>query len=326
MTFTVRPLNENGAVGAWNDLLAADADATIFQTPEWFACWGGRGRIFAVSAGREVVGLAVFTVCRGVVPGLRLGVGPADYNQPVARPEMRAEVADSLTQWATHQAKYGYVSLHDLPQNQPISTGGEPTGDCLKLHLPSSYDAYESTLSKSLRADIRRGKGEYLAVDNLGQLFELHNRRWRSRGLPGVFAFNRRQHEKWAQVASERGWLRSGIWTIEGHAAAAIYAMSYRGTTSFYQSGFDPTFRFSPGTLVLAASIKRAIEDGETMFDFLRGDEPYKRRWKPTHAVPNVRKVIVPPTMLGRIGEGYRTQRDRAEARLKSRFEGKGWL
>jgi len=325
MTLTVRPLSGNAAVDAWNDLLSSDAEATIFQTPEWFETWGGKGRVVTVYSGRDLVGLAAFTVCRGIVPGLRLGVGPADYNQPIARPEVRTEVAEALTHWATQQSKYGYVSIVDIPQNQPLADRGENAGDCLKLELPSRFGDYEATLSKSLRTDIRRGQGEYVPVAGLKELFDLHSRRWRARGLPGAFAFNQGQHAQWAQIAHERGWLRSAVWRIDGHVAAAIYAMSYRGTTSFYQSGFDPTFRGSPGTLMIAGAIRRAIEDGDSNFDFLRGDEPYKRRWKPTHAVPNVRKIIVPPTMLGRIGAGYRTQRERAEARLKSRFEGKGW-
>jgi CelD/BcsL family acetyltransferase involved in cellulose biosynthesis len=45
-------------------------------------------------------------------------------------------------------------------------------------------------------------------------------------------------------------------------------------------SGFDPAFSsISPGKLVIAAALERAIEEGATTFDFLGGREPYKYEW-----------------------------------------------
>ena len=44
-----------------------------------------------------------------------------------------------------------------------------------------------------------------------------------------------------------------------------------------YNSGFDPRLaRFSPGLLLKAYLIKKAIEEKYQIFDFLRGDERYK--------------------------------------------------
>ena len=50
-----------------------------------------------------------------------------------------------------------------------------------------------------------------------------------------------------------------------------------------YQSGVcDQSMRYEPGHLLFTHTIKRAISDGKAEFDFLRGNEPYKRYWGAT--------------------------------------------
>ena len=45
----------------------------------------------------------------------------------------------------------------------------------------------------------------------------------------------------------------------------------------FYITGFDERYAaFSPGTVIVAHAIREAISNGFRVFDFLRGDEPYK--------------------------------------------------
>ena len=46
-----------------------------------------------------------------------------------------------------------------------------------------------------------------------------------------------------------------------------------------YNSAYDPAARgASPGIVMLASLIERAIDAGKPTFDFLKGDEPYKFR------------------------------------------------
>ena len=48
----------------------------------------------------------------------------------------------------------------------------------------------------------------------------------------------------------------------------------------YYNAGVDPDARdLSPGVLLVAEFIRRALADGARRFDFLRGDEPYKYEW-----------------------------------------------
>ena len=48
----------------------------------------------------------------------------------------------------------------------------------------------------------------------------------------------------------------------------------------YYNAGVDPDAReLSPGVVMVACYIQRAIEQGKTRLDFMRGNEPYKYAW-----------------------------------------------
>ncbi|MFQ3588450.1 MAG: GNAT family N-acetyltransferase, partial [Fimbriimonadaceae bacterium] len=156
--------------------------------------------------------------------------------------------------------------------------------------------------------------------------FDTHARRWRRRGLPGAFVGRRmrRFHEEWAAAADKRGLLRLSVLEVDGEPVGAVYAMRTQSTTFFYQSGFDPRHRsVSPGSLLVAAAIRRAVEDGCRSFDFLRGDEPYKRRWGPQHSIPNLRILAPTGGTLGRLGRSVNKFGFAVEKRIRSRLEGR---
>lgn len=65
---------------------------------------------------------------------------------------------------------------------------------------------------------------------------------------------------------------------------------------AFFQSGFDPAWsRHSPGLLLVAHTIRQAIEEGAEEYDMLLGDEAYKARFRPEHRA--VRTVVVTPSL-----------------------------
>ncbi|MFX9097154.1 GNAT family N-acetyltransferase, partial [Acinetobacter baumannii] len=80
-----------------------------------------------------------------------------------------------------------------------------------------------------------------------------------------------------------------------------FYGMRLHHRSYFYQMGFNPEFgSISPGNLLLSFAIRTAIEDGSKEFDFLRGDEPYKRRWQAQHSITNYRHLEAMPSIQGR--------------------------
>lgn len=68
--------------------------------------------------------------------------------------------------------------------------------------------------------------------------------------------------------------------TIGERIAAVYYGFHTANRALFYISGFDPAFSsVSPGKLVVAAALERAIEEGATALDFFAGLELYKYEW-----------------------------------------------
>jgi CelD/BcsL family acetyltransferase involved in cellulose biosynthesis len=79
---------------------------------------------------------------------------------------------------------------------------------------------------------------------------------------------------------ADAGMLRIFSLKYNGDIAAVILAMRKQTTIFGYLTGFDPNHdRFGIGRILLYESIRHAIESGFHRWDFLRGDEPYKRSW-----------------------------------------------
>lgn len=336
---------------SWRSLVAADPRATPFQTWEWHEAWfrffGNTKKPYLLCAyeGSDIVGLYPLARKAGAWYVLRSsGAGPSDYLQPIIRPGYEAKVEAEFADHLANQKDYSLVDLHQLRDDlSQLSVPGEvelEQGTCLVLDLPGTYDAYLATLGKSLRYDVRRldkslfseGRAKVEMVDEsnisagLDILFEQHKKRWRKRGLPGAFLGKTQNfHHYWGRQAIKNGWLQLGILFLDGNPIGAIYGMTMRDTVFFYQAGFDPAQKaVSPGTLLVASLIRKAISDGKRHFDFLRGDEPYKRRWKPQREHRNLRKVIAVRGPMGDLGAHWNLLGSRVEAKIRARLEGKG--
>lgn len=175
--------------------------------------------------------------------------------------------------------------------------------------LPATFDAYLDTLSTNMRYHVRRRRraldkipGAVVRVLKraveidaaLTDLFELHQRRWQRDGRPGNLHDTRKREflRRFCRTAAERGWVRAIVIEREAVRQGVLLAFHWRGTASFYQMGWDPDTPIqSPGVVLLAESIEQAVREGLSRYDFLRGDEPYKRKWT-TQAVEQVTLVV----------------------------------
>ena len=164
------------------------------------------------------------------------------------------------------------------------------------LLLPSSWDEYKASRSRSFRSQLGR-KMRSLRRDHdvvitrvtdapgleaaLESLFRLHDRRWEQRAGDSAFAPSTRAfHRRLVGATTSAGWTRIFVMEIDGAPAAAWYGWRLGDRTLYYQSGFDPAWqRHSVGFLLLAETIKGAIEEGCSEYDMLLGDESFKARF-----------------------------------------------
>ena len=331
----------------WRELILADSQATPFQTWEWQTTWW---KYFKRSRKPVILVAEKDAVVHGIMPLYRtsgpwralrsIGQGVSDYLPPLARTESRGETTHVFAQWLA-KAHADLVDLHQIRETHPLVAGRQVAVEqarCLVLDLPPTFAEYTARLSKSLRYEVKRLDKLDLAhlvsatKDNmawsLDQFFELHALRWKKRGLPGAFVGSRVKtlQRAWAQLAVELGYLKLTTYVHEGEAIGSIYAMQVGETVFFYQAGFKPEAKaMSPGTVLVAHTIRQAIQDGATRFDFLRGDEPYKRRWKPQQEYRNLR-LLRANTALGAVGLRVNLAESRVEDRIRARLEGRGLL
>jgi CelD/BcsL family acetyltransferase involved in cellulose biosynthesis len=127
----------------------------------------------------------------------------------------------------------------------------------------------------------RAGRAGGYAIEAAGlagfpTLARLHEARWPGVADPAVLA----KLEAALPGLDEAGLLRLAVLRIGGEAAAAILALVAPGRIYFYLSGYDPGQAFvSPGTILLAAMLDEALQEGRTEAHFLRGTEGYKYAW-----------------------------------------------
>ena len=284
----------------------------------WWQVYHPRKRflLLALYSGPDLVALAPMYVSRHLRTPLRrlawAGTGRSDYLGPLIAPGFHAEAASSLLQYLQNELPgWDYADLQQLAPGSPMLAGIDtatpeawdrhlsPMEPCPYLSLPASHTDFLASLGKSMRSNLRyyaklaareAAEPHYSVADtaslaaDMDALFALHGQRWNARLMPGVLSNSRVQlfHREVAARFLERGWLRLHTLSMDGKAQAALYCFSFKGRIYYYLGGFAPEMaRYSLGTLLTGEAIRCAIEEGCSEFDFLRGGEPYKARWKP---------------------------------------------
>ena len=282
----------------WTEL--ALGTRNIFATWEWAETWSSHRRrdrpllLFAVRDGDRVE--AILPLYLWIERPLRvarfLGHGPADQLGPVGD----ATRASAALGRVAEAADLHLVVAELLPAGEPwvATLGGRVLvrESSPASSLEGGWSGYLSRRSANFRQQVRRRERnlmrsykvryrlsglETLEAD-LDLLFSLHRARWGAKQS----AFGRWEafHRDFAAVALERDWLRLWVLELDGSPAAVWYGFRFAGVESYYQSGRNPALSDdSVGFVLLAHSVRAAAEDGIREYRFLRGAEPYKRRF-----------------------------------------------
>lgn len=286
----------------------AEADGSIFSTYEWAETWCrhyGSGLRLELVRARDASGRvsALVPLAIDSVRGLRImrliGHGVADQLAPVCAPGDRMQAVEALEQTLANTPGVDLALLDRLPADDgwpsllPGSALNSESSPVLTT-AGRSWEEYVAGRTANMRGQLRRRERKLarehrlafrLADDperldaDLDLLFDLHSRRFGSEST-GFSTRHRAFHRDFAHVALTRGWLRLWFAEVDGRPLAAWYGFRFGGADWFYQSGRDPEEkRLSVGFVLLAHTVRCAFEDGMSHYRFLRGPEPYKRRF-----------------------------------------------
>lgn len=279
--------------------------------------------------GGRLVGLAPLKIAARGVPGLWtvnavefIGLGgdvTPEYLDLLAAPGCERGVVDAFVEQLQNDPDVQIIDLRPFAASSPhlarvregLRAGGglvrcSTDSTCPVLELPSSPEAFMASRTRNYRKKIkeaeRRCERDFqaalkicrtpddLRVD-LAALKDLHTRRWSGESR----AFQSRAyvdfHWRVGQLFLDQGWLRLFTLTRGEEALAVLYCFSYNGRYYYYQAGRNPRFpkhRF--GLVLMHKVIQEAIRERASVFDFLRGEEPYKFQWA-TSCLANTRVV-----------------------------------
>jgi CelD/BcsL family acetyltransferase involved in cellulose biosynthesis len=317
----------------WRQLLARDPNRHIFATPEWNRLWWeefGDGKelcLLTMTQGGEVA--AIVPLYRKVEDSRRVlrfigGIDLTDYLGPICLLDDRSDVAKALVGWLeTTATEWDEFDAHNMPvplgfaeflvdqvDRKGLGFHLDQEETSAVLPLPKSWDDYLASLDGKDRHELRR-KRRRLERDHpdavvrtatqetfegdFKTFVEMHRGAEGHKGhfmRPEIATF----FERVARAFLPMGWLRLDITEIGGRAVASTFGFVLDGTFYLYNSAYDPDLaRLSPGLVHVSELVRKCIQEGLNVFDFLRGPERYKYQMG-AEAVPlnNVRVLRGP--------------------------------
>lgn len=182
--------------------------------------------------------------------------------------------------------------LPDISSQMGLGYILEPAGNLSVAALPGSWDNYLQGLTAKHRHEIRR---KLRRLNESGDVS--FSQVWEGANVSEAFAlflkmFSESRDDKAAfltdtmrtyfnQLAAElaaRKMLRLGILSIGGESVAATFGFEFNGSYFLYNNGFSlPYSNLSVGLLGKVYTIRDSIEKALTSFNFLKGEEKYKR-------------------------------------------------
>ncbi|NOY61568.1 MAG: GNAT family N-acetyltransferase [Gammaproteobacteria bacterium] len=239
-----------------------------------------------------------------------VGVGgdtSPEYLGPVVAPQRERQVVAGFIDHLLHHMQWDVLSLSDIlsgsvmavaldsyrAQVRLLSRKGLSTTNSY-ITLPGSWEVFLSSLHAKRRWRIRNNRRKiakqfhprfYVLEDAdkleqvMDRLIELHHKRWASRSASCAFSSDNYVafHKDVMRLFFKRGWLKLYCLAIAGQLVAIDYCYCFKGRIYQFQRGFDPDYqRWKPGHVLLEYAIEDSINEGNAVFDFLRGQYKHK--------------------------------------------------
>jgi peptidoglycan/xylan/chitin deacetylase (PgdA/CDA1 family)/CelD/BcsL family acetyltransferase involved in cellulose biosynthesis len=233
----------------------------------------------------------------------------SDYLDFIAEPGFEKDVIEAVGKHCAEEFRSGVALLNEIPETSPnlehlqelarSQRMGWTESDvpCATVRLPATWDEYLKMLQPRFRTKIRstlrnlesRPEVRMRFCDDVRQLdrilpvlFDLHTRRWKREGKPGVFGWDRKREFYFilSRLLLERQWLRLSWLEWNGRILACQFGFAYAGIYSQLQEGYDPdTEHWNPGVGLRAWTIGEFLKEGLKEYDFLGGVSRHKTDW-----------------------------------------------
>ncbi len=275
--------------------------------------------IFKAYRGGEMVAILPLFLATRKVMGIKIrqlsfigdGAGGADHLDIIAKPADKSAALGAIFELLHREFDCQRIQLESLTAGsitlaflKDIRTTGKvkfpgfsesTTAVCPQIDLS---EGWESVLLQSRRSDNfkRRLKKlqkshdfEFRSITSpsnidaaFARFLDLHEQRWSAAGgseltgHPRLIEFQR----SIVQSLSQAGLVRFEELWVDGKCTSSVYGLDNGRTFYYYNSGYDLAYsHLSVGLVLLGLSVKGAIERGNTLYDFLRGNEDYKFDW-----------------------------------------------
>ncbi len=338
VTWSAQTRRDDGALdavaGEWDDLYNRCPDATPFQSGEWIRSWWqvygipGRLRLVLVHRNGLLVAAAALTA-HGRRPYQVLtpvGAGLSDFGDVLVDAAHAEEATRRLT--AALLADAGWAVLR-IPESRPGGAARRlsemwpgPTwrgtaSTCLEITtapVPELLAALPGSTGKTLRKKLRKIDTEGFAItevtaadaeDGIRALLALHRRQWHGREVNQEH-LDARFERHLSRAAADM--VRSGRavifhYRLADRLVASEVLLVGHGFAGAYLFGFDPELRerIDVAAMFIRQDLTTAGELGRPVLSLLRGDEPYKMRWRPL-PVQNAHLVLGRPRNVAGVG------------------------
>ena len=296
--------------GHWRHLIDSCTEPTFFDSLTWQKAWwseygaNSELKLLAVhSDSGDIKMIAPLMVTRGEISFLG-STDLVDYHDflSAGRPDPRS--VEAIARAVDEMPGVDSIRFQSIPGNSATITGFRESAEKLgweveikqedvapRIELPASWDAYLGALRKKDRHELRRKLRRLEAAGEMRQI-ELSRPddveaamddfmvlyRMSTTDKAEFMTADRERFFRTVAVALARDCTtRLSFLEIDGEKVAVSLSFVCGGVRYLYNSGYNPArSSLSVGFLNHALTIKRSIEEGLRVFDFMRGDEAYK--------------------------------------------------
>jgi CelD/BcsL family acetyltransferase involved in cellulose biosynthesis len=337
--------------------------AWLFSWWQAFAHLGQLNILVCRNRAREIVGIAPWYVTDQFAQGrvIRfLGTGKAcsEYLGLLCGNGQEPAVGEAIADWLVNGSSREWDAIEleavtsddvstmcfiDELRQRKARTITQPGMPCWRVELPATWDEFVGRLGGNDRKKTRQGIRELIdsglatlqvATDQAQLLHswnEFKNLHERRRAMfDGDHCFLTPGFEAFLISALQRlleaDRLHFATLKIDDRPAALSIGLVAGGTFLMYQCGMEPELRkFSPGWMLNALNIRDCIGKSFHSFDFLRGDESYKSRFKAKPLSTVCYRITAPRAvsrLRGRVWSASNTLRNIGKAIYRSQDGG----